>query len=343
MKKVLVSVFVLALVTATAGPVFADPAKGSTASAYGLRSQGLIPIEPTPTARAVAPPDSTDGPNDVLRLPVAPLTIDTVASAFAQTARDSVLQTTLADPRGIDEESDPTSLQDVNARGLAATAGVTLVVDGALDPVTAAVFDIINESLVGVSAVRAEAVAKCVNDRPQFDTGYDLVAAGVAGTKIDLVDQVVVLVTGLLGAPGSPIPAGTPLSSILRVETPENGATVTRTDTGIAVTGLRVISDLLGLRIDIAHAEATMPIDCGFDCSDRRDNDGDGKIDFGPDPGCDSPYDDDERDAIRTGPPARALAATGGDMGTWPLVAFGMLGAAVIVRRMTLRSSRKPS
>lgn len=36
-------------------------------------------------------------------------------------------------------------------------------------------------------------------------------------------------------------------------------------------------------------------------CSDLGDNDGDGSIDFGPDPGCSSPSDDDERNACTDG------------------------------------------
>jgi hypothetical protein len=37
-------------------------------------------------------------------------------------------------------------------------------------------------------------------------------------------------------------------------------------------------------------------------CSDERDNDGDGKVDYGPEPGCESPSDDDETDDCPDGP-----------------------------------------
>jgi uncharacterized repeat protein (TIGR01451 family) len=61
-------------------------------------------------------------------------------------------------------------------------------------------------------------------------------------------------------------------------------------------------------------------------CSDLIDNDGDGKVDFGPDPGCDSPQDDDERDA------PRPLPRTGGGS---TAVALGLLlaGFALALRR----------
>jgi uncharacterized repeat protein (TIGR01451 family) len=54
-------------------------------------------------------------------------------------------------------------------------------------------------------------------------------------------------------------------------------------------------------------------------CSDKKDNDGDGKIDFPNDPGCASPQDDDERDTMpRTGLPSvlaiAAVALAGGGL-----------------------------
>jgi uncharacterized repeat protein (TIGR01451 family) len=63
-------------------------------------------------------------------------------------------------------------------------------------------------------------------------------------------------------------------------------------------------------------------------CSDGKDNDGDGKIDFGTDPGCASPQDDDERDAPAT------LPRTGGSDGLTLFAGFGLLGLAVVTRRL---------
>jgi uncharacterized repeat protein (TIGR01451 family) len=62
-------------------------------------------------------------------------------------------------------------------------------------------------------------------------------------------------------------------------------------------------------------------------CSDKVDNDGDGKIDYPNDPGCDSPQDDDERD--RPAP----LPRTGSERGTEVLAGLGLLLAAVLLRR----------
>jgi uncharacterized repeat protein (TIGR01451 family) len=64
-------------------------------------------------------------------------------------------------------------------------------------------------------------------------------------------------------------------------------------------------------------------------CSDGRDNDGDGKIDFGTDPGCVSPQDNDERDAPST------LPRTGGNAGLVLFGGVGLLGCAVVTRRLS--------
>ncbi len=326
MKKVLIAAtLALALVVPAAAPAGAEPASASAAFAFGLRSEGLIPIAATPTAGPVSqPPDSTDGPNSVLNIPLRPLALAAASNAFAQARRESNIRTTLFDPAGIEGESKPTVLQDVNAKALARTAVAEAVITGDVtDPIVAPILEIINDALVGATAIDAEAVAKCVNGRAQFDYGYDLVGVGLAGHKLNIVDQIVSAVVNLLGGRTGgttpvPIPEGTPIASILRVETPElprPEATVVRTEDGISVTALRVISDLLGLRIDISHAEVRMPVNCGI--APPRPT--------GPGPVA----------------PTRALAATGDDMGTWPLVAFGVLGTAVILRRTMLRSSRR--
>jgi uncharacterized repeat protein (TIGR01451 family) len=63
-------------------------------------------------------------------------------------------------------------------------------------------------------------------------------------------------------------------------------------------------------------------------CSDGKDNDGDGKIDFGTDPGCASPQDNDERDVPQTMP------RTGGNSSLTLFAGFGLLGLAVVTRRL---------
>ena len=72
----------------------------------------------------------------------------------------------------------------------------------------------------------------------------------------------------------------------------------------------------------------TIPVTDDPECSDKVDNDGDGKVDYGPDPGCDSPRDDDERDTGRTHP------HTGGGNGLLMFGGAGLIGLAVLARRL---------
>ncbi len=74
------------------------------------------------------------------------------------------------------------------------------------------------------------------------------------------------------------------------------------------------------------------------ECSDGDDNDGDGKIDFPDDPGCESREDDDERDQVtpRAAPDEPTLAITGG--GFLPVVGgLLLLTGAVVLRRRAVR------
>jgi uncharacterized repeat protein (TIGR01451 family) len=62
-------------------------------------------------------------------------------------------------------------------------------------------------------------------------------------------------------------------------------------------------------------------------CSDGRDNDGDGVIDYPADPGCASPVDDDERNA------EAPLPRTGGGESQYLLGGLGLIGLAVLARK----------
>ena len=342
MKKVLVATFALALVTATAGPAYAAPAKQSRASAYGLESTGLIDLGPfAPTSAAYPPGTPSEAPprDVVLELSeTQPLVADaTVGSVSEAHLRDDIASK-IKRRNPDDAIENPVTQQGNNASGFATTDGLSVLVNvpGLLDPLT----EDVEVGLVGAEAVDAEVVVKCVGDRPVFDAGYNELEVALGGSDLEPVEGAFAAALDLLGIEG-------PLSDVISIE---RGETNVRPDGTLSsgtvgfINGLHIRSELLGLDIIVSHAEAAMPQDCGFDCSDLRDNDGDRKIDVGPDPGCDSDIDDDERDPVRTGPPGGpALAATGNDMGVWPLMAFGVLGAAVIVRRTTLRSSRKPS
>ena len=66
------------------------------------------------------------------------------------------------------------------------------------------------------------------------------------------------------------------------------------------------------------------------ECSDGVDNDGDGKIDFGNDPGCASADDDSEDDAVSLG--GKELPFTGTDV-----VVLGLAGLLLLASGIALR------
>ncbi len=66
------------------------------------------------------------------------------------------------------------------------------------------------------------------------------------------------------------------------------------------------------------------------ECSDGVDNDGDGKIDFGSDPGCSSAEDDSEADAVSLG--GKELPFTGTDV-----IVLGLAGSILLAAGLTLR------
>jgi len=66
------------------------------------------------------------------------------------------------------------------------------------------------------------------------------------------------------------------------------------------------------------------------ECSDGVDNDGDGKIDFGSDPGCSSAADDSEANAVSLA--GNELPFTGTDV-----VVLGLAGSILLAAGLTLR------
>lgn len=79
-----------------------------------------------------------------------------------------------------------------------------------------------------------------------------------------------------------------------------------------------------GLDAPVTVVTSTPPAKPVPECADKKDNDGDGKIDFPNDPGCASSQDDDESDIMpRTG--AREVAA---------VLAVALVGGALLLRRV---------
>ncbi|PZR82895.1 MAG: hypothetical protein DLM65_02990 [Candidatus Aeolococcus gillhamiae] len=149
--------------------------------------------------------------------------------------------------------SDPVTVSPDSARGLAKTTSVGLVftAPGSIDPIAIALSAL--PGLLTADAVTAEAVAKCVNNQPVFETGYQIAGLGglVGGVLSGPVQTLLNTLLGLIGP-------GAVLSSVISI-TP--GA-VTPLSDGVAIDGLQVRLPLLNETIVVSHAEAHMPPGC---------------------------------------------------------------------------------
>jgi hypothetical protein len=314
------------LFAASAGPAAADPARASAASAYGLSASGLLPISPTITTSSAFPPGGDNNANAPLStvpptLLTVPLGTLVLAGAVGVTANahqaDDITPALVGVPNqpcGGTNCSEPTSQTPDNTRGLAKTAGLGVVFNpnpanipggqAAADAITTLMQRL--GGLVTADAVTAEAVARCVNNQPSFDVGFQVAGLGglVGGIVNSALQPALDVVIGLVGP-------GAPLSSVVSV-TP--GVTTLLAD-GVAIDGLRVDIGLLNVHLAISHAEAHMPPGCGVAVAKPP-----------------------------TGPggvaPAGRLASTGSDVPFLPL-GLGLVGAAVLTGGVARRSRRR--
>jgi hypothetical protein len=320
MRKML-GVAVALAVSFAAGmtPASGDAASSSSASAYGLSASGLVPISPTITAAAAQPPDQDVlKPPALLTIPLGGLALSGTVGADAHAHQADNLQPVLGGAPA-STASDPTTPVGVNAVGLAKTEGLAVVFNNTgVDAISTLLAQLTSATggLVGADAVVAEAVAKCVNNQPVFDTGFQV--AGLGGLVGDVLDPVVQqLLDTLLGLLG---PDAT-LSAIVSIE----AGRVTPLADGVAVDGLVVRVPLLNEEIVVSHAEAHMPGSCGVAPPTTVQPTGPGPI---------AP--------VGQVAPAASLASTGSDVPYLPLAAV-MLGAAFVLRRITRRRPQRNS
>ncbi len=251
--------------TAAAGPAAAEPANADSASAYGLSATGAIPISPTITTMSSFPPggdNNADGNFNtlsptLLTVPVGSLVLAGAVGVIANshTADDITpeLNPTIAPDAA--PTSSPVTLDPVNTRALAKTTGLGVAFTappGSLDAIAIALQAI--PSLVSADAVTSEAVARCVDGKPVFDTGYQI--AGLGGVVGDVLDPTV---QALLNTLLALLPAGSTLGSVISI-TP--GVVKPLAD-GVAVDGLQIsIPLLLNENLVISHSEVHMAADC---------------------------------------------------------------------------------
>lgn len=311
-KRLAVAVALAVTIAVGMAPVSAEPASSSSGSSYGLSASGLLPIAPTITAAAAQPPDSdVVQPPALLTIPLGGLALSGTVGADAHAHRVDNLPVVLGGVTPTANAGDPTTLTPVNSQALAKTEGLSVLFSdpGGVDPIRILLAELSTAvgGLVGADAVSAEAVAKCVNNQPVFETGYQVAGlGGLVGDLIDpLVQQLLDTILALLG-PGSV------LSAIVSVE----AGRVTPLADGVAIDGLVISVPLLNQEIIVSHAEAHMTSNCGIAPPPTVQPTGPGGI---------AP-----RGQLTTG----ALAATGSDVPFVPLAAV-MIGAAFLLRLVT--------
>jgi|GEM_PF-4826889 len=310
---------VVTFIAAAAGPAAAEPASAGSASAYGLSAAGILPISPLITTSAAQPPDqdtsaaSPAGQSPtLLTVPLGTLALAGVVGVDANAHQADNITPELAAAPVTPPTSDPVTLVDDNSRGLAKTTGLGLVFQapttGTIDPIATALAAL--PGLLTADAVTSEAVAKCVDGQPQFETGFQVAGLGglVGGVLNPIVQTLLNTLLGLIGP-------NAVLSSVISIAP----GVVTQLADGVAIDGLQVNVPLLNETIVVSHSEAHMAADCTVPATPPTTA-APTVPPAGPGP------------AVSTGP----LARTGSDVPFLPLgfglVAAGMLGAGMVVR-----------
>ncbi|MGI8776690.1 MAG: hypothetical protein ACR2LJ_04735 [Acidimicrobiales bacterium] len=302
-------------IAAAVGPAAAEPARKSSANAYGLSAAGLLAISPTIPTAATQPPDQDSAAASpagqspsVLTLPLGTLALAGVVGVTANAHQADNITPELTAVPTTAGTSDPVSQLDDNSRGLAKTTGLGLVFQapttGTIDPIATALAAL--PGLLSADAVTSEAVAKCVNGAPVFETGYQIAGLGglVGGVLDPIVQTLLNTVLGLIGP-------GAALSSIISIAP----GVVTQLPDGVAIDGLQVNVPLLNETIVVSHSEAHMDANCTVVAAPPTS-------------------------APRAGGPGGGgsgrLASTGAELPFLPLglglVIAGMVGTAVVVR-----------
>lgn len=258
-RTALAAVAALGMLMSFMGNGFADQARTSSASAYGLEAQGLLPIAKTPTASVTAPPDNSVSNNALLNVPAAALAVEALLAAKAEAHLADSAQPVLTAQRPNVTKFEPVTVTGVNSRGYASADNLRVLLQAvpgvdcnATPEATGCV------AVVLADAIESEAVAKCVNNQPVFDTGYSRVRATALGIDVgQIVNPVLDPVLNLFKTGGALATVATIDEGVVDPIN-ENGQQV-----GIAIDGLRI--SVLGTTevIRVAHSEARMPRDCG--------------------------------------------------------------------------------
>ncbi|MFL6204256.1 MAG: hypothetical protein ACJ739_02815 [Acidimicrobiales bacterium] len=280
----------LAALVGAAAPAGADPAQAGSGTAYGINAAvgGSDVIPPTPEASAEAPPFPADASETVVEVPADPLIVSGTFNADVAIHKDANVPSALE----VEEQS---LAGPYNASSVGSVDETEVLVDAVADDIP----------LVEADLIRGEVVAKCVGNAVQYSAQSEAVNLVVGGDSSlgdaanDIIDQL--------------FPGLDPLDPIINLQE----TVVTQLQGGgmavdaVVVTVLEAAGESPLAEVRLGHAELS-GVTCGADagggtppqCSDTKDNDGDGVIDA-DDPGCHSdgnadnpdsyvPNDDDE-------------------------------------------------
>lgn len=141
------------------GPIsaYGDTVSSALGSAYGVKLDGPVTLDPTPTVTANIPPGSSDHEEDALvHIPADPLATSFTAKVEADAARESTVAATLQSGR-------------FNSRGYAITEDL----EALQDTLTADV-------------IESESLTRCVGDQERFGSAMRLVNLSLNGQPIDI-------------------------------------------------------------------------------------------------------------------------------------------------------------
>lgn len=255
-RTALAAVAALGLLTAFMGQGFADPANNGAASAFGLEATGLLPIARTPEVSVTGEGRQEQGGalrerEPLLNLPVSTLAISATLNTVAEVRLAGGINPAITEG-GNTREQETITERDVNARGYAAVENLLVVVGGnvTVNPLEEPEF--VEDALVDLQTIEAEAVAKCVNNRPVFDTGFNVVGDqpdDILNLSADPLGDLVATLADLLSA----VPNVLAIELGVRENIPN----------GVRITALRIrLLDRTQV-INVAQAEARMTEPCG--------------------------------------------------------------------------------
>lgn len=261
----------------------ADAVATARSASYGINLAGPVPIEALPLAQAGVPKESPHEEDSLVEVPADPLATSFTAHVVADASKKSAIAALLQPVMDTLRSDLPTKW---NARAYAALENLSAVT-----------------GQLKADVIESEAVAGCNDGKVVYSGGAYVANLTVAGSSVHNSASPNQTVFDQLGI------------RIVFFETnwdPSTGGLTDDSDT-IYVNALHVTAPG-GVDIVVSHSEATGT--CAEErelspplgkpqCSDLKDNDRDGKIDFPADPGCESRQDDDERDGASPAAPLK--------------------------------------